>query len=62
MGGLIFIIIGFLVTLVFGMKIGIEMAANELYEQHRINGSEREYMQSWDYLTDILQNGIQKRE
>lgn len=62
MGGLIFIIIGFLVTIVLGMKMGVEMSADELYEQHRINGNEREYMQSWDYLTDILQNGIQKRE
>lgn len=62
MGGLILVIIGFLVTIVFGMKMGVEMSADELYEQHRINGSEYGYMKSWNYLTDILRNGIQRRE
>lgn len=62
MGGLILVIIGFLLTIVFGMRMGVEMTADYLYEQHRINGSEYEYMCSWEYLTDILQNGIQNRK
>ena len=37
MGGLILVIVGFLFAIVFGMKIGVEMAAEYLYDQHRIN-------------------------
>ena len=58
MGGLILVIIGFLLTIVFGMKLGAEMTAEYLYDQNRINRSEYEYMHSWEYLPDILQNGI----
>ena len=62
MGGLILVIVGFLFAIVFGMKIGVEMTAEYLYDQHRINRSEYGYMCSWNYLTDILKNGIRNRE
>lgn len=62
MGGLILVIIVFLFAIVFGMKIGVEMTAEYLYDQHRINRSEYSYMCSLEFLTDILKNGIRNRE
>ena len=62
MGGLILVIIGFLFTIVFGMKLGAEMIAEYLYDQNRINRSEYGYMCSWNFLTDVLKNGIRNRE
>ena len=60
MGGLIIVIIGFLLSVVWGIKIGITMTAEDLYNQHRINASEYQYMNTWEYITEILQKEIKK--
>ena len=62
MGGLIIVIIGFLFSIVFGIKMGIVMTADELYNQHRISASEYQYMNSWEYVTEILQKEIRKHD
>jgi hypothetical protein len=60
MGGLIIVIIGFLVSVVFGIKMGIDMVSEDLYNQRRINASEYHYMSTWDYITETLQKEIRK--
>ena len=62
MGGLIVVIIGFLLSVVFGIRMGADIVADDMKNKHRINGSEYEYMKSWDYLTEILQHEIQNRK
>ena len=62
MGGLIIVIIGFLLSIVWGIKMGITMAAEDLYDQHRINASEYQYMYTWEYVTEMLQKEIRKRD
>ena len=62
MGGLIIVIIGFLFSIVCGIKMGIVMVADELYNQHRINASEYQYMNTWKYVTEMLQKEIKKYE
>ena len=60
MGGLIIVIFGFLFSVVWGIKMGIVMAAEDLYDQHRINASEYQYMNTWEYITEMLQKEIKK--
>ena len=62
MGGLIIVIIGFLFAVVCGIKTGIAMVADELYDQHRINASEYQYMNTWKYVTEMLQKEIRKHD
>jgi hypothetical protein len=62
MGGLIIVIIGFLLSVIGGIKMGIVMTADELYDQHRINASEYQYMNTWEYVTEMLQKEIRKRD
>ena len=62
MGGLIIVIIGFLLAVIGGIKMGITMAAEDLYDQHRINASEYHYMNTWEYVTEILQKEIRKHD
>ena len=62
MGGLIIVIIGFLFSVIWGIKMGITMAAEDLYNQHRINASEYQYMDTWDYVTEMLQKEIRKHD
>lgn len=62
MGGLIIVIIGFLFSIICGIKMGIVMAADDLYNQHRINASEYQYMNTWEYVTEMLQKEIRKHD
>ena len=62
MGGLIIVIIGFLFSVIWGIKMGIAMAAEDLYNQHRINASEYQYMNTWEYVTEMLQKEIKKHD
>lgn len=62
MGGLIIVIIGFLFSVIWGIKMGIVMAADDLYDQHRINASEYQYMNTWEYVTEMLQKEIRKHD
>ena len=62
MGGLIIVIIGFLLSVVGGIKMGIAMAAEDLYDQHRINISEYQYMNTWEYVMEMLQKEIRKHD
>ena len=62
MGGLIIVIIGFLLSVIGGIKMGITMTADELYNQHRINASEHQYMNTWEYVTEMLQQEIRKHD
>ena len=38
------------------------MTADDLYDQHRINASEYQYMNTWEYVTEILQKEIRKHD
>jgi hypothetical protein len=60
MGGLIIVIFGFLFSVVWGIRIGINMVADDIYDQHRINASEYQYMNTWEYVTEMLQKEIKK--
>ena len=60
MGGLIIVIIGFLLSVIWGIRMGIVMAADDIYNQHRINASEYQYMNTWEYVTEMLQKEIKK--
>ena len=62
MGGLIIVIIGFLFSIVCGIKMGIVMTADDIYNQHRINASEYQYMNTWGYVTEMLQKEIRKHD
>ena len=62
MGGLIIIIFGFLFAIVWGIKMGIVMVADDIYDQHRINASEYQYMNTWEYITEMLQKEIKKHD
>lgn len=62
MGGLIIVIIGFLLSVIGGIKMGIVMTAEDLYNQHRINASEYQYMNTWEYVTEMLQKEIKKHD
>ena len=62
MGGLIIVIIGFLLSVIGGIKMGISIAAEDLYNQHRINASEHQYMDTWEYVTEMLQKEIRKHD
>ena len=62
MGGLIIVIVGFLFSVIWGIKMGIVMAAEDLYNQHRINASEYQYMNTWEYITEMLQKEIRKHD
>ena len=62
MGGLIIVIIGFLLSVIGGIKMGITMTADELYDQHRISASEYHYMSTWEYMAEILQKEIRKHD
>ena len=62
MGGLIIVIIGFLLSVIGGIKMGIDMVTEDLYNQHRINASEYQYMNTWEYVTEILQKEIRKHD
>ena len=62
MGGLIIVIIGFLLSVIGGVKMGITMTAEDLYNQHRINATEYQYMNTWEYVTEMLQKEIRKHD
>ena len=62
MGGLIIVIIGFLLSVIGGIKMGITMTADELYNQYRISASEYQYMNTWEYVTEMLQKEIRKHD
>ena len=62
MGGLIIVIIGFLLSVIGGIKMGIDMVTEDLYNQHRINASEYQYMNTWEYVTEMLQKEIKKHD
>lgn len=62
MGGLIIVIIGFLFSVIWGIKIGISMIADDIYNQHRINATEYHYMNTWEYVTELLQKEIKKHD
>ena len=62
MGGLIIVIIGFLLSVIGGIKMGITMTAEDLYNQHRINASEYQYMDTWEYVTEMIQKEIRKHD
>ena len=62
MGGLIIVIIGFLISVIGGIKMGMVMVAEDLYNQHRINASEYQYMNTWEYVTEMLQKEIRKHD
>lgn len=62
MGGLIIVIIGFLISVIWGIRMGIVMVAEDLYNQHRINASEYHYMNTWEYVTEMLQKEIKKHD
>ena len=62
MGGLIIVIIGFLFSVIGGIKMGIVMVAEDLYNQHRISASEYQYMNTWEYVTEMLQKEIRKHD
>ena len=62
MGGLIIVIFGFLLSVIWGIKIGIAMVADDIYNQHRINASEYQYMNTWEYVTEMLQKEIKKHD
>ena len=62
MGGLIIVIIGFLLSVIGGIKMGMVMVAEDLYNQHRINASEYQYMNTWEYVTEMLQKEIRKHD
>ena len=36
-----------------GARLAINAVIEDLYDKHRINGSEREYMKSDDYLREL---------
>ena len=38
------------------------MTAEDLYNQHRINASEYQYMNTWEYITEMLQKEIKKHD
>lgn len=59
MVGLIFIILAFITAIAYCVKLGIEITANDMYEQHKINSSERTYILSWEYLIKKFKDGIQ---
>ena len=59
---LIIVIIVFLLSVLYGMKRMAEIVANDMYDQHRINASEYQYMITWNYITDMLQKEIKKYE
>ena len=44
MSVLTIIIIVFLLSVIYGMKIMAEIVANDMYDHHRINASEFQYM------------------
>ena len=62
MGGLIIVIIGFLLSVIGGIKMGVTMAAEDLYNQHRINASEYQYMNTCEYITEMFQKEIRKHD
>ena len=62
MGGLIIVIFGFLLSVIGGIKMGIGMVADYMYNQHRINASEYQYMNTWEYVTEMLQKEIRKHD
>lgn len=62
MGGLIIVIIGFLISIIWGIRMGIVMVADDIYNQHRINASEYHYMNTWEYITEMLQNELRKHD
>ena len=62
MGGLIIVIIGFLISIIWGIRMGIVMVADDIYNQHRINASEYHYMSTWEYVTEMLQKEIKKHD
>ena len=62
MGGLIIVIIGFLLSVIGGIRMGIVMVADDIYNQHRINASEYQYMNTWEYITEMLQKEIKKHD
>ena len=62
MGGLIIVIIGFLLSVIGGIKMGITMTAEDLYNQHRISASEYQYMNTWEYVTEMLQKEIKRHD
>lgn len=52
--GLILIIVVFLITSIFGIKLGVDYIVTELRALNRISQEEAEYMHSWEYLMDKL--------
>ena len=62
MGGLIIVIIGFLLSVIGGIKMGIDMVAEDLYYQHIFIACEYHYMNSWEYVTEMLQKDIKKHD
>ena len=62
MGGLIIDIFGFFLSVIWGIKIGIAMVADDIYNQHRINASEYQYMNTWEYVTEMLQKEIKNHD
>ena len=62
MGGLIIVIIGVLFSIICGIKMGLVMTADDLYNQHRINAFEYQYMNTWEYVTEMLQKEIRKHD
>ena len=53
MGTLILLIISFLGGACLGARLIMIAVIDDMYEKHRINGSEMEFMKSDDYLREL---------
>lgn len=50
MGGLIGIILFWILSIALGVRFGAETVANQLYQHNRISNSEYKEFISWEYL------------
>lgn len=53
MGEIILFIMAIIIGACLGARLAINAVIEDLYDKHRINGSEREYMKSDDYLREL---------
>ena len=53
MGILILLIVSFLAGACVGGRLAMNAIIDDMYEKHRINGSEMEFMKTDDYLKEL---------
>lgn len=56
MGQIILFVILFIGVLLLGVKLGLSLIAEDLYNHEVIEKSERDYMKSWAFMKEILQD------